>query len=106
MYEYNAKLIRIIDGDTIVVTMDVGFNMTTKQHIRLLGINAPEKRGKTKQAGLDAKEHLITLLKNDDLVIKTRKNDSFGRYLGTIYLNGTDINQQMIDDGFAVEYMK
>ena len=107
MYHYRAKLIRVIDGDTVVLEIDVGFHMTTKQHIRLLGIDAPEKRGESKEAGMLAKEHLIKLLEGIDiLIVYTEKSDSFGRWLGTLYTEGHDINQAMIDDGHAVKYVK
>ncbi len=107
MYTYKAKLIKVVDGDTVDFSLDLGMSIYSKQRIRLLGINSPEMRGENKEDGKAAKAHIIDMLnKEGDIVVKTEKQGKYGRYLGTIYLNGTDINQQMINDGFAVEYMK
>jgi len=102
MYTYNAKLIRILDGDTVEADIDLGFDIHYVAKIRLAGINAPEM--KTPQ-GLPAKEHLANLLTNHDFVVTTKLNKEFekyGRVLGELSINGVSINQQMITEGFAV----
>lgn len=102
MYTYNAKLIRVIDGDTIEADIDLGFDIHYIAKIRLAGINAPEM--KTPQ-GAPAKEYLASLVTNRVLVVTTKLNKEFekyGRVLGEITINGFSVNQQMITEGFAV----
>jgi len=103
MYTYHAELIRVLDGDTVEADIDLGFDIHYVAKIRLAGINAPEM--KTPQ-GLPAKEHLTNLLTNHDFVVTTKLNKEFekyGRVLGEITINGVSINQQMINEGFAVK---
>lgn len=98
LYNYRAVCTYVVDGDTVDLVIDVGFNLTTKQRIRLLGINTPE-RG---QAGYsEAKEYLTSRLLDKDVIIETYKTDDFGRYLGTIFIDGEDINFVMLEMGFA-----
>lgn len=114
MYEYTFTLDRVVDGDTIDASVNLGFDVTTKQRIRLLGINAPETRTKDldeKKKGLQAKEWLKQILDCDKaLLIKTHKDKKgkFGRYLGYIYIDGDSIsiNEQMVSTGLAVIYEK
>ncbi len=113
MYEYNVSLTRVIDGDTVAVTVDLGFTVSIAIEFRLLGINAPELRGATKIAGLAAKDHLAQLLSQGVLTMKSTKlpkPDKYGRWLATITVTRPDgsffdANAQMIADGFAVAYM-
>lgn len=103
MYTYAAKVLRVLDGDTIEADIDLGFDMHYIAKVRLAGINAPEM--KTPQ-GAPAKAHLANLLTNQNLVITTKINKEFekyGRVLGEITINGVSINQQMITEGFAVK---
>lgn len=97
MYTYKAELIRVVDGDTVDLKVDLGFRMSTVTRFRLYGIDAPERDKK-------AKAHLFELL-SDSLTIETHKDpDNFGRWLCTIYKGETNINKQMVEDGFAEEY--
>ena len=115
MYIYRVKkLVAVIDGDTIDVDIDLGFNVSYSQRVRLAGIDTPESRTKDKfekTLGLEAKEYVKTKLKDaTDIVIKTELPDSsekYGRILGWLYVNGSDksINEQMIEDGYAWGYM-
>lgn len=104
MYEYNASLIRIVDGDTLWLRVDLGFRMFAEMSFRMLGINAPEL---STPEGAPAREHLTQLVSalGASFPIKTTKPDKYGRWLVTIPYGTTTINQQMIDDGFAVAYM-
>jgi micrococcal nuclease len=103
MWEYNAKVIRVIDGDTIEADIDLGFNLHYIAKVRLAGINAPEMRT---VEGPVAKAKLTELLVAP-LVIRTTLNKEFekyGRVLGVIYATGTNnVNQQMISEGYAVK---
>ena len=91
-YRYKAKLIRIIDGDTIVALIDLGFEIATRKKIRLYGINAPETRTlleKEKAAGILAKQRLEELLgaSNGEFELISHGWGKFGRCLGEIFIN-------------------
>lgn len=115
MYEYRVKNItKIVDGDTIDVDIDLGFNISYSQRVRLAGIDTPESRTSDKfekALGLESKEYLKYKLKDAKLiVIKTEKPDSsekYGRILGWLYIDGNtvSVNDQMIEDGYAWVYL-
>lgn len=111
MYTYNAKLTRVIDGDTLDLQVDLGFGMFQVHRFRLLGINAPEMHGPSRKAGEDAKTALGLLLKEHaaglQIVTVKDKSDKYGRYLATVYLGddrSKSVNELMIDAGQAVAY--
>ena len=110
LYWYTAVLVRIIDGDTIVVDVDLG--MSTWKHkvtLRILGIDTPEPRGKTKVAGDAATQRAIELLgpPGSLLYIHTVKKDSFGRWIASVQLmDGTFFEETMLKEGYAVPYKK
>jgi len=112
MYEYRVKKVnKVVDGDTIDVDIDLGFDVTFSSRVRLNGIDTPESRTtdlNEKKLGLECKEylkHAISIAKV--VVIQTEKPDSsekYGRILGTLFLDGVNLNQQMIDKGYAWGY--
>lgn len=110
MYEYRAKVVRVIDGDTIECEIDLGFYVKTIQRLRLLHINAPEIKGRTKLEGEKSKEYLTNRLLNKEVIIKTNRNKSFDRWLAEVFLeeNGNTINisEEMIKIGLAAPYEK
>jgi len=86
-----AKLVRIIDGDSLQVSLDCGFGISKTETVRMKGINAPEihsKDAKEKEAGNKSMSRLFSLVKDKDLVILTAKDKSekYGRLLATVYL--------------------
>lgn len=115
MYEYRVKTVtKVVDGDTIDVDIDLGFNISYSQRVRLAGIDTPESRTNDKMEkalGLEAKEYLKYKLKDAKLiVIKTELPDSsekYGRILGWVYVDGNTIsvNDEMIEDGYAWGYL-
>lgn len=115
MYEYRVKKITgVVDGDTIDVDIDLGFNVSFSQRVRLAGIDTPESRTSDKfekTLGLESKEYLKSKLKDAKLVvIKTEKPDSsekYGRILGWLYVDGdtVSVNDHMIEDGYAWGYL-
>ena len=115
MYEYRVKKINnVVDGDTIDVDIDLGFDVSFSQRVRLAGIDTPESRTSDKfekTLGIEAKEYLKKKLKDaKDVVIKTEKPDSsekYGRILGWLYVDGdtVSVNDHMIEDGYAWGYM-
>jgi len=115
MYEYYVKKVEaVVDGDTIDVLIDLGFDILFASRVRLAGIDTPESRTKDlseKKLGLEAKEYLKYKLKDAKFVkIKTEKMDSsekYGRILGWLFVDEQDvsINDQMISDGYAWGYL-
>jgi micrococcal nuclease len=113
MYEYNAELIRIIDGDTVDCWIDLGFDIRIQERVRLAGIDAPETRTRDleeKAKGFESKEWLIKALdgENTKFIIVTNnfnRTGKYGRTIGTIMLkNGTNINELMVQEGLATVY--
>jgi micrococcal nuclease len=113
MNEYTIKrVLKVVDGDTIKVEIDLGFDLCVTTTIRLAGIDTPESRTKDlkeKQLGLDAKKWLETILtENQNIRIHTTKdaNEKYGRLLGTLYLSNDvkSINELMIESGYAWKY--
>jgi len=114
MYTYKAKLMRVVDGDTVDAEIDLGFGVFMKQRIRLYGINTPESRTRDleeKERGLAAKARLVEIL-GKEFIIETilNKRGKFGRILGTLHTivqegeESININQKLVEEGHAVEY--
>jgi micrococcal nuclease len=112
-----VKINRVIDGDTIDVTLDLGFSLTKKERVRIAGVDTPEKRTRNleeKALGIEAtnwlKEKLADAIKGDDeLVIRTELVGGVGKYgrlLGWCYIGDNDVslNEQMITEGYAWTY--
>jgi len=117
MYTYKAILDRVVDGDTIDVHIDLGFDVSVKKRVRLVGINAPESRTrdlKEKALGLAAKERVKAILaENSSFTLESTELGKYGRVLGNIHVNildGTEnltqicLNDQLIKEGHAVAY--
>lgn len=110
MYEYKIKeLIKVVDGDTIDVIIDVGFDMYRKERVRINRVDTPESRTNNEQEkllGIEAKNFISQwLINQNQLKIKTFKDDKYGRILGEIYGdNGDCLNDILIRDGYAWEY--
>lgn len=115
MYTYRVRKVhKVVDGDTIDVDIDLGFNVSFYQRVRLAGIDTPESRTtdkNEKELGLEVKKKLGELLANaKDVVIRTEKPDStekYGRILGWLYIDGEEqsVNHALIAGGYAWEYM-
>ena len=117
---YNFRVVeinRVLDGDTIDVTIDLGFDLFKKERVRVAGVDTPEKRTRDleeKELGIDATEWLKAKLEgalagDDDLVIRTELVGGVGKYcrlLGWLYLGdaAVSLNEQMIDEGYAWAY--
>ena len=115
MFEYYVKKVsKVVDGDTIDVDIDLGFDISFSSRVRLAGIDTPESRTTDKiekSLGLESKEYLKKSIDaSKTVVIKTEKMDSsekYGRILGWVFLDGSEIsiNQKMINDGYAWGYL-
>ena len=111
-FSYRVKKVtKVVDGDTIDVTLDMGFDILYQQRVRLFGIDTPESRTRDKVEkvyGLKSKKFLQEQIKKAKKVsIKTYKGDEtgkFGRILGDVFLNGKSVNSLMCQKGHAVEY--
>lgn len=124
-YKYNAEVVRVVDGDTVIANVDVGFNMFKKCNIRLHGINTPETRTRDlneKAKGLEAKDRLIELLLEYDnkFVLESKGLDKYGRSLGILWTGYhyvetypgisadrpvyLSINDLLVMEGLAEEY--
>ena len=112
-----TKINKVVDGDTIDVTIDLGFDLAKKERVRIAGIDTPEKRTRDleeKALGLDAtawmKKHLEETIKGEDeLTIRTELKGGMGKYgrlLGWLYVGESDVslNEKMITEGYAWEY--
>ena len=110
MYEYRATIRRVVDGDTVDITLDLGFDILYNNRLRLHGIDTPESRTRDleeKKLGLAAKERVKELCPvGSTVTIKTIKDGrgKFGRILGEIYVGDVNVNKLLIEEGHAVEY--
>jgi micrococcal nuclease len=115
MFQYKAHVVRVVDGDTLWVDVDLGFFLRQSMNLRLKGLNTPETRGVERPEGLKVKEFVTeTLAQCPAIVINTYKLGKFGRYIVDLYYlpgsddareilaNGTLLNQELLDKGMAV----
>ena len=111
-YEYSAKLVRVVDGDTADAMIDLGFKTWIKVRIRFHGVDAWESRTRNleeKKKGLAAKAYVKDLLENSDegkFVLKSYGVGKYGRVLGELFVKGhdTSINELLKENGHAYEY--
>ncbi len=114
MFQYRAKIERIVDGDTLWVDVDLGFFLRQKMNLRLWRVNTPEIRGAEREAGLRAKQFVAEALPPGSVaVIKTYKIEKYGRFLADVYYlpgsedsdqilaRGIHLNQELLDKGLA-----
>lgn len=120
MYEYDIKILRVVDGDTVDVMVDLGFDVWIKNRLRLFGIDAPESRTRDleeKKEGLAATAILESLLtqatqNKTRITIKSHGVDLYGRSLATIFIHEPyldeplDVNAWLLAEGFAEPYTK
>ncbi len=113
-----TKIDKVLDGDTIDVTIDLGFDLFKKERVRVAGVDTPEKRTRDleeKELGIDATNWLKKKLEDtiagdgDELTIRTELVGGVGKYgrlLGWLYINEdtVSLNEQMIDEGYAWPY--
>tara|TARA_R110002072_G_scaffold211851_2_gene369403 strand:- start:1908 stop:2339 length:432 start_codon:yes stop_codon:yes gene_type:complete len=111
MYEYNCKVTRVVDGDTIDVVLDLGFSILHKCRVRLYGIDTPESRTRDKdekaRGKLAAKFLKDSIDKGKTVVLQSKLKDSkgkYGRVLGSVIVDDVDLNEKMILNFLAVRY--
>ena len=118
MYEYNAKVTHVVDGDTIDLSIDLGFDIWYNSRVRFLGIDTPESRTRDleeKERGLAAKDRVKCLLEGcENIELKSHGVGKYGRCLGEIFItknyirsekyHGKCINTMLVEEGHAVVY--
>lgn len=111
LYQYKAKITDVYDGDTVTADVDLGFHTWIRdEKFRLYGIDTPELKGATKQAGLRARDALRKRILGKELIICTindkglDKREKFGRYLVKIYVGDELVNDWLVKEGHAVPY--
>jgi micrococcal nuclease len=110
MYKYKAKLVRVVDGDTVDCILDLGFDVSIKERVRLKGLDTPEIRTKDlheKELGFKAKKFVEDMFqdKGNDVIIETEyRRGKYGRTIGTItFQDDTVLNEMLITEGHAVK---
>tara|TARA_B110000444_G_scaffold207080_1_gene200903 strand:- start:5683 stop:6138 length:456 start_codon:yes stop_codon:yes gene_type:complete len=110
-YRYTVNVVKVVDGDTVDVDIDLGFGMVyKKQRVRMLGIDTPESRTRDlveKKFGKASKKHLKSIIENaESIELVSHDKGKFGRILGDLFIGNSQysINQQMIDENHAVAY--
>ena len=120
LFNYQAKLDRVIDGDTVDAMIDIGFSVYVKKRIRFYGINTPESRTRDleeKKRGLASKDRLVDILETNDneFYLQSLGVGKYGRCLGILFVmklpgeteereEFINVNKQLIVEGFGVEY--
>jgi micrococcal nuclease len=110
MYEYKAKVLKVLDGDTVDCMVDLGFNVWMKQRVRLSEIDAPEVRTKDlneKELGIKAKDRVVELLynNNNEFILISNSIDKYGRCLGTLVLNdGKRVKDILLEENLVDIY--
>ena len=114
LYHYKARLLRVIDGDTVELIIDLGFETFKECSCRLYGINTPElRKASEKEAAIKSKDYLLSLFNSDQVggqvsdqvYIYSNKIDKYGRPLVTIYVGDININARMVEQKLAVPYL-
>ena len=110
-FRYKAILRRIVDGDTLICDVDLGFKVYSTQRVRLYGINTPESRTRNleeKKRGLAAKDRLTEIMGSvETFYLESHEIGKYGRCLGSLFLQedlGKSVNQMLVEEGHAVEY--
>ena len=105
-YVYSAVVTDVYDGDTVTVTIDLGFNvLLSDQKIRLLGVDTPELRGEEREEGLKVRDQVRKMILNKKVIIRTHKDKKgkYGRWLAEVFIEGKSINEWLKKEGYGEE---
>lgn len=117
MYEYNATIVNVVDGDTVDALVDLGFHITHKIRLRLAYIDTKELNSKVESDRIlanAAKKRVEELVLNKKVLIETYKTDKYGRYIADVYFNEqivglglqfTSLNELLLNEGLAERYI-
>ena len=105
-YTYYAWVIRVVDGDTFDLDLELGLRMNTENRFRLRGANCPELRGPERDLGRACKQEVERIFAEvgEPLVVRTYKADSFGRWLCDIQIGDTSLARHLIREGWAIPW--
>ncbi len=114
-YTYEARCVRVVDGDTLDLDINLGFYLLTRQRVRLIGVDTPEMRSRDPQERQEARQATQYVrewvgdakkLSEDEfyLEVETYKADSFGRWLADICAGGENLSENLIDEGHGKRY--
>tara|TARA_Y100000310_G_scaffold119376_1_gene118111 strand:+ start:2964 stop:3434 length:471 start_codon:yes stop_codon:yes gene_type:complete len=103
---FPAKLVRVVDGDTYDLELDLGFNLQAIKRFRLRGVNCPEPRGVEEEAGILCSDYVEFMFSEmDDIVVRTYKSDSFGRWLCDIEIKNNELlSEYLCEYGYALPW--
>ena len=107
--QFKAKVVRVVDGDTLDCDIDLGFHITLRERIRLMGVDTPETRTRDpveKANGLKSKSFVedFVALKGGNIFLKVHGFGKFGRPLADLFVDGINLNQKLVDLGYAAPY--
>lgn len=110
-YKYKGTVDEVYDGDTITVSVDLGFNVTVREKFRISGIDAPEVRGAERESGLRSRDFLRGKILGRTVILETErdKQEKYGRYLARVWFEdeiGVDcsVGEVMLKEGLATQY--
>jgi micrococcal nuclease len=101
-----GRILRVIDGDTVIMLLNLGYETYKECRIRLMGVNTPEIRGEQREEGLKSKEFVNKFLNKKVIVTSDGKKDKYGRWLCKISINGQDLTELLIREGLGEQYPK
>lgn len=104
-YIYKAEVLRVIDGDTYEIRVDVGFDTDRRIDLRLKDVNTPEIRGEEKEEGFKVRNYVLDLFSrhHNQIVVKTHFRRSFTRWVGEAWLGDINLAEHLVEIGYAVE---
>ncbi len=114
VYQYWAKVLRVVDGDTVDMETSLGFDLTLKMRVRLLGIDTPEifsvkKTSEEYRKGIKSKEFLESMIPKSKWVEvkihQSSQREKYGRWLAELFVDGVNLNKKMIEKGYAKEML-
>lgn len=103
MYEYQAKIVDVYDGDTFTFYLDLGFDVWVKSKMRLKGIDTPELTGTDKEMGIIARDYVKEVILGKLVPITVYKKGKFGRYIADVHLDSKSLSEDLIEKELAYE---
>lgn len=101
-YQYRAQVTRVIDGDTFEAKVDLGFQVSIYVTVRLYGVDTPESKGLTREAGLKAAARTRELIEGKEVFLLSRAIDRYGRSVATVTVGKDDLARVLLAEGLAV----
>lgn len=110
-FSYKAKVVRVVDGDTLDATIDLGFYLTARHRLRVARVNTPEtNRPSEREAGLVSKAWVTDQIEGREVLVSTEKADVFGRYLAEVWYDAggqwVNLSDELLERGLAEPYRK